>query len=216
MELTNDGQIESVEEHAPEYEAEPELDNTNIDDNEPQDADEKGAEKVNEDDIKIQHTSEIIHNTEEHEENETKDINHDPELDQNHSESEEQDNEHENLEKEISDDNVEDGSEQHDEDKDEKNDEETRESHKELTENEIKKLAEEEDVTTKEGNNNNEHENHEHEHSEDDDDVQVQGDTHSEYSDIHHQSTAEAINTGSATRGNADISSGTIHETIKT
>lgn len=64
-----------------------------------------------------------------------------------------------------------------------------------------------EEVPTKEGNNNN---------NEDDEDVQVQGDSYSEYSDIHQRSTAEAINTASAKRGNADISSGTIHETIKT
>lgn len=63
-----------------------------------------------------------------------------------------------------------------------------------------------EEVSTKEGNNNNE----------DDEDVQVQGDSYSEYSDIHQRSTAEAINTASAKRGNADISSGTTHETIKT
>lgn len=62
-----------------------------------------------------------------------------------------------------------------------------------------------EEVPTKEGNNN-----------EDDEDVQVQGDSYSEYSDIHQRSTAEVINTASAKRGNADISSGTTHETIKT
>lgn len=63
-----------------------------------------------------------------------------------------------------------------------------------------------EEVPTKEGNNNNE----------DDEDVQVQGDSYSEYSDIHQRSTAEVINTASAKRGNADNSSGTTHETIKT
>ncbi|KAJ2948988.1 hypothetical protein O0L34_g5928 [Tuta absoluta] len=39
-------------------------------------------------------------------------------------------------------------------------------------------------------------------YNEDDDDVQVQGDSHSEYSEIHQRSTAEATDTTSAKRGN--------------
>ncbi|XP_047991673.1 protein starmaker [Leguminivora glycinivorella] len=61
----------------------------------------------------------------------------------------------------------------------------------------------------KEGNNK-------YDHNEDDDDVQVQGDAASEYSDTNLRSTAELSDTNSAKRGKSAISSGTIHEPIKT
>lgn len=124
--------------------------------------------------------------------------------------NEELDTNENNETDQIDDKNVDDMQGNHEAHNEEAHGEHKNNTHKDLIENpdedkETGETTKGTEVPTKEGNNN-----------EDDEDVQVQGDSYSEYSDIHQRSTAEVINTASAKRGNADISSGTTHETIKT
>jgi hypothetical protein len=91
----------------------------------------------------------------------------------------------------------------------EENNENNNEKDRNRTETDNNNATRDNTPASNEGNYNNEH-------NEDDDDVQVQGDSHSEYSDINHQSTADATEMEYAQRGKTDISSGTVHETIKT
>lgn len=57
---------------------------------------------------------------------------------------------------------------------------------------------------------------HDKSDDEDDEDVQVQGESHSEYSELNVEGTTEPSESTSAKRDNSRISSGTVHQIIKT
>ncbi|XP_049873581.1 uncharacterized protein LOC126372085 [Pectinophora gossypiella] len=199
------GDVQKADDHEEHVEetTENEEDNTeNTEDVEDTKQEEDGdKEGVEHDDDDIHNESET--NDEENEEHKTiePDTEQSPEDNQVETEDDEKhddpkediSNEHEKDDEDSIPDNESDGHNDHHDTNEEagndSHDEDSTDGH------ENKNEEDESGVATTEGNIN-------HEHNEDDDDVQVPGDSHSEYSDIHQRSTAEAIDTASAKRGN--------------